>query len=249
MSTTATANAPTANYDPQTAQENWNAARRASVTAPQGNLALIETRWFVGRDSFALGSADPDDALTGLPDTMTVTRIARHNIDTGLPEGGIRLWDADSAAIQNFDRISVFGFDADWVVDATFTPVGETRTIPFEHIRDNGGTRYLIVPGDITFSMRGVDYCLSAFDDGGRLLLVFADETNGNQHSDIRTHTSGRFLFVERTTDGAGPVVLVFNRAFIPPCGFSDQFNCPLPPDHNRFFLPLTAGEREVLYR
>ncbi len=37
------------------------------------------------------------------------------------------------------------------MIEATFTPVSGERTIPFEHIRDNGLTRDLVVPGDITF--------------------------------------------------------------------------------------------------
>jgi uncharacterized protein (DUF1684 family) len=139
------------------------------------------------------------------------------------------------------------------VIEAEFTPVSGDRTIPFEHIRDNGGSRELVVPGDITFSRDGVDYRLNAFDDGGVLLLVFGDQTNGAADSDGGTYASGRFLFVERPNNGdgfdsAGRVILDFNKAFVPPCGFSDQYNCPLPPKQNRFAGPVLAGERAVVF-
>ena len=219
---------------------DWRAWRLSSVAAPTGNLALIETRWLADGDE-----TTAEQALAGHPETVTATELSRRNLDTGAPERGIRLWDAASPAIRAFETIDAFPFDPSWIVEATFTPVSGERTIPFEHIRDNGGTRDLVVPGDITFERDGVDYSLSAFDDDGTLLLVFGDPTNGDDGPD-GTYASGRFLFVTRDGDRA---VLDFNRAFVPPCGFSDQYNCPLPPRNNRFPVPVSAGEKRVVLR
>ena len=218
----------------------WRARRLESVAAPTGNLALIETRWLPEGDATM-----PEEARAGRPETVTATELSRRDLDTGRPQRGIRLWDAQSPAIRAFETIEAFPFDPDWVIEATFTPAEDGRTIPFEHIRDNGLTRDLVVPGDITFSRDGVDYTLSAFDDDGTLLLVFGDPTNGAAGED-GTYESGRFLFVTRDGDRA---VLDFNRAFVPPCGFSDQYNCPLPPRNNRFAVPVTAGEKRVVLR
>ena len=33
------------------------------------------------------------------------------------------------------------------------------------------------------------------------------------------------------------------------PCGFSAQYNCPLPPASNRFPVPIRAGEKNVVFR
>ncbi|GAA5034547.1 DUF1684 domain-containing protein [Microbacterium fluvii] len=214
----------------------WQADRRAAVTSPTGNLALVETRWTVAEP-------DLDAARAEAAPTATVTPIQRRSIDTGAAEHGLRVWDAASPAIAAFEAIDTYPFDPAWVLEARFTPVSAERTVPFEHIRDNGGTRELVVPGDIEFTLDGTDYRLAAFDDGGRLLLVFADQTNGTE-----TYGSGRFLFVEHQDD-EGTVVLDFNRAFVPPCGFSAQYNCPLPPAANRFALPIRAGEKNVVFR
>ena len=224
----------------RTGYDDWRAWRLASVAAPDGNLALIQTRWLADGDTTSTA-----DALAGQPETVTATELTRRSLETGLPERGIRLWDAQSPAIRAFETIDAFDFDASWVVEAAFTPVEGERTIPFEHIRDNGMTRELVVPGDITFTRDGVDYTLSAFDDGGTLLLVFGDPTNGADGAD-GTYASGRFLFVTRDGDNA---VLDFNRSFVPPCGFSDQYNCPLPPRNNRFPVPVLAGEKRVVFR
>lgn len=239
--------APTASASAETIDraregwEAWRASRLAAVTAPTGNLALIETRWLASGDE-----TTPEEALAGQPDTVTATELTRRSLETGEPERGIRLWDAQSPAIRDFETIDVFPFNPDWVIEATFTPVADDRTIPFEHIRDNGLTRDLVVPGDIAFERDGVEYTLSAFDDDGTLLLVFGDPTNGADGED-GTYASGRFLFVQRGDDDR--VVLDFNRAFVPPCGFSDQYNCPLPPRNNRFSVAVAAGEKRVVFR
>ena len=207
----------------------WQRAREDRLGAPQGNLALIETRW---------GADDPDAALTGQRDTVTATRLRRTDPLTGDVEHGVRLWDADSAAIRAFDHVDRFDYDPAWVIEATYTEVPGARKIPFEHIKDNGGTRELAVPGDISLTLDGRDYTLSAFDDGGTLLLVFADATTGRG-----VYAPGRFLSVPRAP-GARTVTLDFNRAYVPPCGFSAHFNCPMPPPQNRLHLPVEAGER-----
>lgn len=220
----------------------WREERLAALVAPQGNLALVETRWLP--DGAQLSASD---ALHGQPATVTATVLQRRNLDTGAPEHGVRLWDAASPAIRAFDTVPVFDYDPAWVIQAEFTPVHEGRTVPFEHIRDNGGSRDLVVPGDIRFTLGDTEYTMSAFDDGGTLLLVFGDTTNGGA-DDTGTYGSGRFLLVQRADGGSfgtpGRVTLDFNRAFVPPCGFSAQYNCPLPPAQNRFALPVEAGER-----
>lgn len=215
---------------------HWQAERRTAVTSATGNLALIETRWTGERP-------DLDAEQRAAADTVTVTPIERTNIETGAAEHGLRVWDADSPAIRAFDHIDTYEYDPAWVLEGHFTPVSGNRRVSFEHIRDNGGTRDLVVPGDIRLELDGHEYTLAAFDDGGTLLLVFGDQTNGSE-----TYGSGRFLFVE-LRDDEGSVVLDFNRAFVPPCGFSAQYNCPLPPASNRFPLPIRAGEKNVVFR
>jgi uncharacterized protein (DUF1684 family) len=216
----------------------WRAARERSVASPTGNLSLVETRWTGERP-------DIDAARSAASDTVEVTPIQRTAIDgSGAIEHGLRFWDADAPAIRAFDRIDAYPYDLAWVLEGTFTPVAEGRTVPFEHIRDNGGTRDLVVPGDIALTLDGHDYTLAAFDDGGKLLLVFGDPTNGDE-----TYGAGRFLFVQHDENDPQRVVLDFNRAFVPPCGFSAQYNCPLPPASNRFPVPVRAGEKSVVFR
>ncbi|MEU7888868.1 DUF1684 domain-containing protein [Microbispora bryophytorum] len=220
----------------------WRAERVASVRAPRGNLALVETLWPAPGEEVSL-----EEALAGRPPgstgtRVTATRIERAHITTGEPEHGIRLWDADAPAIRHFETIDAFPFAPEWVIEAVFTPVSDERLLPFEHLRDAGGTRDRAVPGDITFTLDGTPYNLAAFDDEGTLLLVVGDRTNGSA-----TYGGGRFLTVE--PEPGGRVVLDFNRAFAPPCAFSPFYNCPLPPPRNRLDVPVEAGEKLPVFR
>ena len=240
------------------AHDAWRKDRHEALTGPTGNLSLTLTRWFPAGTAADEAAAQVAEARASRAEGVTVTELSRRNISTGEPEYGLRVWDANSQAIRAFDRVDTFDYNPDWVVDATFTPVSADRTVPFEHIRDAGGTRDLVVPGDITFERDGETFTLAAFDDDGTLLLVFGDPTN-TATDGTQTYGSGRFLFVEFTgaeasADADVPadasarqarsVRLDFNRAFVPPCGFSAQYNCPMPPPQNRLPWPITAGEK-----
>lgn len=152
----------------------------------------------------------------------------------------LRVWDAASPGISEFGSIDAFDYNPDWIVTAAFTEIPGGTTVGFEHLKDDGKTRDLAVPGEITFTRDGVDYSLAAFKAGRALQLVFSDSTSGDS-----TYSVGRFLFVAPAADGT--VVLDFNRAILPPCAFSYAFNCPMPPKQNRFPVAIEAGEKQVL--
>lgn len=152
----------------------------------------------------------------------------------------LRVWDANSEAIQQFGSLSAFDYNPEWVVSATFTELPHGTTVGFEHLKDDGKTRELPIPGEIRFSKDSIDYNLAAFKSGRALQLVFSDATSGDS-----TYSVGRFLFVAPNTDGT--ITLDFNRAVLPPCAFSYAFNCPMPPKQNRFTVAIDAGEKQVL--
>ncbi len=99
---------PAADADSEAARaahEQWKAARLASVAAPTGNLALIETRWLpAGDETTRRGCAGRS------PATVTATELTRRTWNRE-PERGIRLWDAASPAVRAFETIDVFPFD------------------------------------------------------------------------------------------------------------------------------------------
>lgn len=203
------------------------------VTAAASEHVVVDGETVDG-EVVVRGRDDEHPSDVRFSDTVTGTVIA------GEDGYALRVWDAESEAIRAFGSISAFDHDPSWVVTARFGPNPEGTTLGFEHLKDEGLTRELPVPGSIRFTRDGVDHDLAAFRSGRALQLVFADTTNGDT-----TYSVGRFLFVVPQPDGT--IVLDFNLAVLPPCAFSYAFNCPMPPMQNRFAMPIEAGERMVL--
>jgi uncharacterized protein (DUF1684 family) len=230
--------------------EAWQQQRRAAVTAPLGNLALVLTHW----SPAGAPAVDDVTARDGQPDSAVLTRLRRTDIDSGEPQEGYRIWRADSPANQAFEAIEYYDYAPEWILEGRFELVDEQRVVPFEHIKDDGATRALPVSGDLVFELDGTEYRFAAFDtnhDGhASLQLVFGDTTNGRE-----SYGAGRFLFLdhpgatgELAPGDSIPITIDFNRAIVPPCGFSNQMNCPLPPLQNRLPVPLRAGEKRVRF-
>ena len=149
----------------------------------------------------------------------------------------LRVKHAEAAARTGFGTIDYWPVDAGWVLDGTFVPHPPGRTIEIANIV--GGVDRLPNPGAVEFSREGVDYRLEALageDDG--LFLVMADRTSGQG-----SYGAGRYLDTA-APDAQGRVLLNFNRAYNPPCAFTDFATCPLPPPENRLDLAVTAGEQ-----
>ncbi|MBK5238331.1 MAG: DUF1684 domain-containing protein [Actinomycetales bacterium] len=152
----------------------------------------------------------------------------------------LRVWDANSEDLQNFGSIDAFAYDPSWVIHGTFTPIEGGRSLGISHLKDEGAARDKVIPGEISFTFNGVDYNPAGFKEGRALMIVFSDATSGDT-----SYSVGRFLMVAPNADGT--ITLDFNRAYLPPCAFSYNFNCPMPPAQNRFPFAVLAGEKNVL--
>jgi uncharacterized protein (DUF1684 family) len=128
---------------------------------------------------------------------------------------------------------------ADLLATAQRSPSGGNLQ-PWKVIAVSGEAKDEIIPGEIAFTHKGHAVSLITIGTGRALQIVFADETN-----DSETYSVGRFLFVVPNPDGT--VTLDFNLAVLPPCAFSYNFNCPIPPKQNRLPFPIRAGEKNVV--
>lgn len=263
--------APPTSASPEQLLATYHERRELSVVQPLGNLALVNTQWvdseqsiwgvpgrwapaegglrviaaasdgitvdgvLVDGEALVRGKDQPEPSTIVFSDTVTGFVIAG---DEGAY--ALRVWDSQSEGIREFGSIDAFAYNPEWVITATFTENPAGTTMGFEHLKDSGKTKEQVIPGEITFAKDGVEYNLAAFKAGRALQLVFADATNGES-----TYSVGRFLFVAPNPDGT--ITLDFNRAVLPPCAFSYNFNCPLPPKQNRFAVPIEAGEKNVL--
>lgn len=162
-------------------------------------------------------------------------------------DGTLRVWDPASEAIARFDHIARFAEADRWVTSGRFEPVGDGLEARGDVV-DAAGVP-LRVAGFVSTTVAGVAVRLvavrsAAFRGAPRLQLIVQDGTSALAEDDpSSTYSMGRFLYLD-DPGAAGDVVLDWNRAVLPPCAFSYQFACPIPPEENRLPVAITAGER-----
>jgi len=148
---------------------------------------------------------------------------------------GIRLWDHRRPERRTFAGRKWYPIDPGWRVSATFIAHNPPLSLPVPTILGEVSLEQGV--GRVVFDLSGATWSLEAIqEDVGELFLIFADPTNRET-----TYPSGRFLYAEVPTDGL--VFLDFNRAYNPPCAFTDFATCPLPPAENHLAIPIRAGE------
>ena len=150
---------------------------------------------------------------------------------------GVRFRDLQHPHLKTFDHIDRFPVDPQYKVTATLVPsIG--KSIAITNVL--GQTTAQASPGKLVFSLNGQKFSIDAIDEGGDdLFLIFADATSGKE-----TYGAGRFMYVKKP-DASGKTIIDFNKAFNPPCVFSEFATCPLPPPQNRLTIAIPAGEKE----
>lgn len=248
----------------------FHSRREVQVAEPFGSLALVLTQWLDSEQTVygipgtwapradgergLVLTAGPEDSilvngepvsgsvtLDGPGDTaskieFSETRRATIIAEDGL--SGLRVWDSRSESIESFGGIDVFPHDPDWVITGVWKPNPAGTTLDVE--KRTGAPKAEVIPGEIEFHHDGHTVSLATIGTGKALQIVFADATNG-----LETYGVGRFLFVVPNVDGT--VTLDFNYAVLPPCAFSYNFNCPIPPKQNRLRFAVRAGEKNAL--
>lgn len=243
--------------------QQWQARRFTAARAPHGPASLALTYWFAdehqrevadlpgtwsardgqliatnfdegaytGADGVALtapivlgGPASPSEAHTG-------DRIVRVFERDGVL--ALRIFDPANPGRRDLEAIEAFAPDASWRLEARFEPQAIERTVELA----DGYRKQTETSGSIVFTREGVERRVTGTLRPDGISVVFGDSTNGKESYGFR------FLTVP-LPDAGGRTTIDFNRAFLPPCAFSDQFVCPLPTPENRLPIPIRAGER-----
>jgi hypothetical protein len=147
---------------------------------------------------------------------------------------GFRLRDLEHHAVKEFRGLERFPVDSSWRVRSYLQK--SSGGIPITNVL--GQTIKLESPGKLIFKLQGREYSLDALWEGDQLYIIFGDETSG-----VTTYPSGRYLYASKP--GAdGYTILDFNKAFNPPCAFTEFATCPIPPKQNWLPLAVVAGEK-----
>jgi uncharacterized protein (DUF1684 family) len=150
---------------------------------------------------------------------------------------GLRVKNYDHPRLKEKLDIPSFPILEDWVIQGRFEPYDPPKTLMIQNIV--GLTYPVKCPGRLIFEKDGQTYSLDPSMDGDQFYITFGDKTNGEE-----TYGAGRYLYAN-PPDENGNVLLDFNKAYNPPCAFTEYATCPLPPSQNKLALSITAGEKE----
>jgi len=249
------------------------AAREAWARSARGPLALVTAqvvdrpqpvwpvlgRWAPASGGLSVTAAAAEGVVVdGVPvdgtvlvagDTAVVPSVA------GFPDGRagtvhgttLRVWDPASDAIARFARIDRFAPRQEgWVTAGRYEPWAGPEAPG--HLTDAADDP-LPVAGTIETTVDGTTVRMTAvrsapFHGRSRLQLIVQDATSAlAEDAPGSSYSMGRFLYLDEP-DGPADVVLDWERLVLPPCAFSYQFACPVPPEENRLPVAITAGER-----
>ena len=174
---------------------------------------------------------------TGKPTLLETGSLAWFIIERG-DQFGIRLRDYEHPAIDRLTHIETFPADPGWILEAAFEPYEEPQELLIPTII--GTVEKNMCPGVLRFQVNGTEQHLYPVSAGKRLFVIFADETSA-----LETYGGGRFLYLDNP-DRKDRVTIDFNKAFNPPCAFTEYATCPLPPRENFLTVRIEAGEKSV---
>jgi uncharacterized protein (DUF1684 family) len=233
----------------------WHAERERLAGSEYGPSALESTNWLITMPAAVDGipglwALTGDGGIQGSElgqHGASVTLRAAESIRLGRRElrvfdwhGALALRVLNPARPQRewFTAIDAYAPDERWRLPARFEETPDEQAV-FTSV--DGQERETAIAGRLHFELTGTSHALTVTRSSqGALWAVFADGTNG-----LETY---RFRFVPiEEPDADGTAIIDFNRAYLPPCAFSDQFVCPLPPAGNRYSTPIRAGERVVV--
>ncbi|MBW8012876.1 MAG: DUF1684 domain-containing protein [Chloroflexi bacterium] len=192
---------------------------------PDGNLSAVGE---------AVGEFELKPDISGSPTKLVIRDLVMILVQRG-ERLGIRLWDKNNSKLKEFKGRSWYAPDYSFRFQARYLAYDPPKIISIVDIL--GDTHEAAHPGKVTFNLDGEEYSLDAGEgsDGG-FFITFKDATSQQE-----TYPPGRYLVTSAPQNGI--VDLDFNRAYNPPCAFTDFATCPLPPAQNILPLPISAGE------
>ncbi len=151
---------------------------------------------------------------------------------------GVRLRDFNHHLLQSFDSIDYYETDPGWRVEAEINVYKDPKTVSFANVLDMK-IEYQIYY-NFQFMIDGKMYELEPLGkaDSDGYFVMFYDKTSGQS-----TYGSGRYVYVAEP-DRDGKTIIDFNKAYNPPCAYTEFATCLFPHKKNRLPIFVEAGEK-----
>lgn len=148
---------------------------------------------------------------------------------------GVRMWDNKSEKRASFPARTWYDINEDYRIPAIYTAYDRPKMAYFPDI--TGEKSEFPVEGYMTFEFNKKSYKVDINkEDETTFFLRFWDLT-----SEDETYPTGRYLVADIEKDGS--IFLDFNKAYCPPCAFTDFATCVFAPEQNRLDFKVMAGE------
>ena len=171
----------------------------------------------------------PDTSLIKLEDVQFVV-IQRGN------KFGVRVWDNQREERRSFPARIWFDIDEDFRIPAAYSTYDPPKAAYFPNVA--GETAEFPVDGFLSFSFNHKEYQLDVNKESdGTFFIRFWDPTSKKE-----TYPTGRYLITDTEPDGQ--LFIDFNKAYNPPCSFTDFATCIFAPEQNHLDFRVTAGEK-----
>jgi uncharacterized protein (DUF1684 family) len=149
----------------------------------------------------------------------------------------LRLADNENEVRKNFAGRVWYDVDDNYRIPAKYVPYETPKKVAIVNVLDEVSDEP--APGYVEFLLNGRPYRLDAVGDDEGLFFIFKDATAGDT-----TYGTGRFLYIEKKPQPGEKFTIDLNRAYNPPCAFSEYTTCPLPPKQNILPVRVEAGEK-----
>ena len=150
---------------------------------------------------------------------------------------GIRLYNTDNETVDAFAGFDRYEVDSSYNVKARFRAHDEPTTVSVVNVL--GQESEVNSPGRVHFHLDGEPFSLIALEGNERMFLILGDKTNRSE-----TFQGGRYMYIDYPEDGSDITSIDFNKAYNPPCSFSDYTTCQFPPRENILETFVKAGEK-----
>ena len=148
---------------------------------------------------------------------------------------GIRVWDNRREARQTFPSRKWYPVKSEFRIPATYTRYEVPKVVKMPDIL--GAILDEPMQGFVIFELNAKKHELIVEElPDRRLFIQFMDQTNGNP-----TYPSGRYHYADAHVNGS--TFIDFNKAYSPPCAFTDYATCTFPPQENHLNVAIEAGE------